>query len=163
MFTETGRVVAVEPDSLWVEVIQTSACQSCQARKGCGQAALAKVFSARRQHVRAVLAAGDSAGRYAVNDRVEISIADSTILRGVGLVYVLPLLMLVGGALLGQHWFAPVEGQVALTALAGFALGIAGVRLWLSGHAGDPALYPEVKGPAPLAAGPAASAVQLSE
>ena len=153
MFSEAGRVVAVEPDSLWVEVIQTSACEACKAQKGCGQSALTKVFSARRQHVKALLTEGDTAERYQVDDWVEINVPEDTILQGVALVSVLPLMSLIGGALLGQELFGAAEGKVILTSLAGLAVGMLLVR-WISARfAHSSTLYPTIKGP--LAAAPA--------
>jgi len=146
MFSEAGRVVAVEPDSLWVEVIQTSACEACKAQKGCGQSALTKAFSARRQHVKALLATGDSPDHYHVDDWVEIHVPEDTILQGVALVYVLPLLAMIGGALLGQSLFAASEGKIILCSLAGLAAGVLFVR-WVSSHlARKTSLYPTVKG-----------------
>jgi sigma-E factor negative regulatory protein RseC len=43
MILETGVVVAVESDGLWVETIQKSACEVCVAEKGCGQKFLSKL------------------------------------------------------------------------------------------------------------------------
>ena len=37
MLEETGTVVKIEPDALWVETVQTTTCGSCSARRGCGQ------------------------------------------------------------------------------------------------------------------------------
>lgn len=39
---EQGVVVANEPDHVVVEVLKTSACQSCKAKQGCGQAVLSQ-------------------------------------------------------------------------------------------------------------------------
>ena len=43
MIRETGTVVAIEDNGVWVETIQQSACQTCVAEKGCGQRLIAKV------------------------------------------------------------------------------------------------------------------------
>ena len=43
MIVETGTVVAVESDSLWVETIQKTACEACVAKKGCGTRVLSKL------------------------------------------------------------------------------------------------------------------------
>lgn len=39
---ETGRVVAVDGDGLWLETLKKSTCGQCSARAGCGQQLLAK-------------------------------------------------------------------------------------------------------------------------
>ncbi|GIR82921.1 MAG: hypothetical protein CM15mP84_06690 [Cellvibrionales bacterium] len=36
--TETGRVVAIESDAVWVEADRSSACGKCAARAGVGMA-----------------------------------------------------------------------------------------------------------------------------
>ena len=43
MIVETGTVVAIEADSLWVETIQKTACEVCVAQKGCGTRVLSKL------------------------------------------------------------------------------------------------------------------------
>ncbi len=43
MIVETGTVVAIESDSLWVETIQKTACEACVAQKGCGTRVLSKL------------------------------------------------------------------------------------------------------------------------
>ena len=37
MVKEQGRVVAVEPDGVWIETLRRSACSSCAGKSGCGQ------------------------------------------------------------------------------------------------------------------------------
>jgi len=37
MLRESGRVVAIESDAVWVETIRSSLCGSCAAKAGCGQ------------------------------------------------------------------------------------------------------------------------------
>ena len=44
MISETGRIVAIETDGLWVETIQRSTCGSCAAEKGCGQSLMARLM-----------------------------------------------------------------------------------------------------------------------
>ena len=43
MLKESGKVVSIEDDGLWVETIQQSTCGSCRAKKGCGQQLLSKI------------------------------------------------------------------------------------------------------------------------
>ena len=51
MLTESGRVVAVNDSTVWVETIQQSTCGQCAARKGCGQSMLSKMYDGRRHHI----------------------------------------------------------------------------------------------------------------
>ena len=69
----------------------------------------------------------------AVGDQVVVSVADGAVLRGIGLVYLLPLALLVAGAAFGSA-LAGEESQRDGYAAAGGALGlIAGFLLsrWL--------------------------------
>ena len=36
MFTEQGKVVAIDSDRLWVEVVRHTACGGCAAKSDCG-------------------------------------------------------------------------------------------------------------------------------
>lgn len=116
MMTESGRVVAVEPGAIWVETIRRSSCQSCSARKGCGHGLLESVGSGRPSHVRALPGECDPATIH-VDDTVEISIPERVLLSGIAVVYLLPLLTLVAGLMLGGRW-----GDTG--ALAGAAAGL---------------------------------------
>jgi len=51
---ETGRVVAVEADAVWIEADRSSACGRCAARAGCGQGALSKLLQQGKGRVRAL-------------------------------------------------------------------------------------------------------------
>ena len=74
MITETGRVVSVESDCVWVETIRKSTCNSCSAQKACGHGLMNKVDAGRLNHVRALLA-GMPQEQFAVNDVVKMALA----------------------------------------------------------------------------------------
>ncbi len=120
MIKETGRIVAVEKDSVWVETIQKSTCGSCAAEKGCGQSMLAK-WGGHTAYLR-VLLQGRDPDRYSVNDYVQIGITEDVLAKGALFTYMVPLLCLLMGAWAGHHWFdtevASVLGGV-LSLLAG--------------------------------------------
>ncbi len=131
--TETGTVLEVEKDCLWVETIQRSTCDACSAEKGCGQRLIVKWSSAdeanRRAHgVLRVLLDGRPGGDYAVGDEVRIGVPDQVVVKGSLLVYLTPLLGLIAGALLGSSNDGS-EGTVILAALCGFVVGAVFVRL----------------------------------
>lgn len=116
MMSERGRVVAVEPDAVWVETIRRGSCQRCSARKGCGHGLLESMGAGRPNHVRALPGDCDPAD-IQVDDTVEISVPEQVVLTGIAVVYLLPLLSMVGGLLLGGRW-----GDAG--ALAGALLGL---------------------------------------
>lgn len=142
MLIETGRVVAVDRESLWVETIRQSTCGSCAANKGCGHGLLNRIADGRTGYVR-VLPGVASAGQCAVNDQVRIGIPEQAILRGSLVVYMLPLLfMLAGAAATAGFWSAPAELATVAGAVAGLLLGFALVRWHAWRHRDDAAMQP---------------------
>lgn len=124
MITETGRVIALQGDQAWVQTIRQSACGSCSARQGCGQRVLASASGGRANQV---LVANSLGAR--VGDEVTVAIAESALLSASLLVYALPLLLFVAGALVG-HRLVPGSDAGALTgALLGLGAGFLGSRL----------------------------------
>ena len=116
MLRETGRVVAVESDAVWVETIPSSLCGRCAARAGCGQGVVSRA-SGVRGLVRAVESGNVAASDCQVNDEVEIELPESAILKGSAWVYGMPLVL---GLLLSLS----LEGAGELATVAGFAAGL---------------------------------------
>ncbi len=125
MILETGRVVAIEPEGLWVETIQRSVCGSCKAEKGCGQSLLAK-WGANPSYLWVLLEGRDSAN-YQIGDDVQIGIGEDAVVKASMLAYVMPMLLLLLGAVLGQV-VGGSDLYSGLGALAGLILG--GVLLY---------------------------------
>lgn len=110
-------VMRVEAGQTFVEAAQASGCGQCSG-KGCGTAKLSKAFCSEPRQFQV-----DNQIGAVVGDRVVVSIADGTVLRGIGLVYLLPLALLVAGAALGNS-MAPTEGTHDGYAAAGAAFGL---------------------------------------
>lgn len=126
MIFETGLIVAIEPQGLWVETIQISACGSCQAQKGCGHSLLAK-FGASASHIW-VLLDGRRPDAYQINDQVRIGVPEDVVARGALFIYLVPLAAMLVATLLAHQQQAS-DGASALAAFAGLLLGAAIVRL----------------------------------
>lgn len=146
---ESGRVVAIEADALWVETQQQTTCGNCSVQKGCGQGLLQQLYPARQNHLRVLLAehasTSDSATSYAIGDRVEFSLPDHIIVAGSALLYLVPIAGLLLGALLGGQLFAN-ELAIIATAFAGFCLAATGVRLFSIAHSDDTNLQARLVG-----------------
>ena len=144
MLIETGRVVAVEPDGVWVETIRQTTCGSCAAQKGCGHGIVNRIYDGQRSLIRA-LPGKISPAECTVDDEVQISIPEEVILKGSLVVYILPLLAMMVGAAAGGYAF-PAGGDVtaAAGAVAGFALGYLLVRWHARAHRDDRRLQPEL-------------------
>ena len=133
--------MAVEADCLWVETVQGSTCGSCVAQKGCGQSLLAK-WAGRPQHLR-VLLLGRKASSFEVGASIDVGIPENIVALGAVFVYVLPLLMLVLGASVGQFLFAAELASV-LGAVLGAASGALAVRWHAARYRNDPRFQPVV-------------------
>jgi sigma-E factor negative regulatory protein RseC len=118
MIVETGTVVAIEADSLWVETIQKTACEVCVAQKGCGTRVLSKL-TGKTNRIR-VLLNQHSSSVISLGQDVSIAIPEDVIVKGSLLVYLLPVVSAVSGA-----WLAGSESDISsiLGALAGLLLG----------------------------------------
>jgi sigma-E factor negative regulatory protein RseC len=125
MILETGRVVAVEPQGLWVETIQRSACGSCQAQKGCGHSALAKLGASASYLW--VLLEGRASSHYQIGTEVKIGVPEDVIVKGSLFVYMVPLIALITATFIAHH-FLLSDGVTALFALCGLLIGAAIVR-----------------------------------
>lgn len=118
MIKETGRIIAIDKDSLWVETINRSTCGSCAAEKGCGQSLLAK-WGAKNAYIRVLLGDRETTS-VQVNDAITIGIPEDVIVKSSLLLYILPVVLLVAGAAIGQSLY-----QSDLAAIAGSAVGLA--------------------------------------
>ncbi|PKM22443.1 MAG: alginate biosynthesis protein AlgM [Gammaproteobacteria bacterium HGW-Gammaproteobacteria-14] len=139
MIEERGRVVAVEPGAVWVETVRSTACQSCAARKGCGHAMLDGERAGARANVRAL---ADQSLQ--VGDQVVLGVPEGLLMRGAVMVYLLPLLLLLGGALIGASLdLKQVDGS-AIGGVAGLLVGFLLNRWYSVRHQRDPAMHPRV-------------------
>lgn len=124
MIEELAVVVDAGDGYAWVETRRRSACGACSASAGCGTATLAKVWGERRTRVRVI-----SAWPLRPGDTVIVGLAEGALLRGSLLVYLLPLALLLAGALLGQAAFVGAgEEPVILAGAVGLGLGFLAAR-----------------------------------
>lgn len=126
MIEETGRVVAVEENSVWVETIRKSACDSCASQKGCGHSVLAKLGDG-KNHVR-VLTDHLNDCPLAIGDDVIIGVPEDVVVIGSMIAYLMPLLCLLVFSVVGQLvWVS--EGYTILAGMLGLGVGFVFVRL----------------------------------
>lgn len=142
MMTETGRVVAVESDAIWVETIRQSTCGSCSAQKGCGHGLINSISDGNRSLIR-VMAGKLPLDACAVDDQVRFSIPEEVILRGSMVVYIMPLVCMLLGALAAVNIFNGSQDLLAACGtVVGFAIGFLAVRLHAWRHRDDRTLQP---------------------
>ncbi|WP_438952225.1 SoxR reducing system RseC family protein [Porticoccus sp.] len=132
MIEESGRITTVESDSFWVETIQRSACQVCVAEKGCGQKLLNRL-SGKTALIR-VLPGNCDLQSLKAHEQVLIGIPEDVVVKGTLLVYLLPLLSMIGAVLIGAFVISLHDSIVLASALMGFLFGglIVRAHSWLN-------------------------------
>ena len=93
---EEGVIVAVSTDGVWVETQRQSGCQSCSSRGGCGVGIMQKALN-RRQHTVQV----QTDLPVQVGDHVRLLLPAAALVQASVLMYFLPLLGLIVGAVVG--------------------------------------------------------------
>lgn len=128
MIIETGHIISIELQGMWVETLQRSACGSCHAQKGCGHSALAKMgVSASRLWV---LFEGRDPAKYSIGDQVTIGVPEDVIAKGSLFVYMTPLFFMIAATLIA-HQEKLSDAMSAVAALLGLLVGAVIVR-WRS-------------------------------
>lgn len=140
VITEQGTVVEVLEHAVIVEVVRTSACQSCKARQGCGQAVLSEWGDADKQNAKNHFRVQTDEPA-SVGDIAELSMSHDTVTKVATLVYLLPLLMSFLGLMVGYaaNWTELIQLLLFLSFFLGSFL-----LIRYSGWAKSPALVPKI-------------------
>ncbi len=139
---ERGRVVAIGHDGIWVETVQRSGCHGCAAKSGCGTGLLGDFWASASR----VFVPVDSAQhrQIALHDTVRIGIAENTLASSALVVYLLPLVTMLLGALGGEALAA--EAGAISGAVVGLLTGGVAVRLYGYWNRRNPAFVPQFLG-----------------
>jgi positive regulator of sigma E activity len=109
-------VVAVAGREVWVEVPERAPnCGSCKTADACQTGLLGLSAGPRRYRLENRIGAR-------VGDHVQLTVADGTVWRASLLSYVLPLLLAIGGAAIGQFAAGDVGAVTGMLAGLGFGL-----------------------------------------
>lgn len=120
MIESPARVTRVEGDAAWVVSEAPSSCGACGG-KGCGSSVFARVFNPREPEIQVDNSIGAEAG-----EQVVLGLPEGALLRAVAASYLMPLLLLIAGAGLGQ--FLGGEPMAAWGGLSGLVL----AGIWLA-------------------------------
>ncbi|MFC4159197.1 SoxR reducing system RseC family protein [Chitinimonas lacunae] len=112
-------VVAVEPGFAWVRPGPAQLCPACANSGRCGAVALNRLFAGQEEHFRVADPLGVQAG-----ERVMVGVAAQAVLQAALWAYLLPLLALLGGALLGSRLW-PIQPDLGGLCGAGVGLTLA--------------------------------------
>jgi len=104
MVTEEGIVIKMDGESAWVKATRTGACESCSARSSCHV-----MGGGKEMEVSAINAAGAQ-----VDDRVVMSFGTAPLLKATFLLYLVPILAMMAGAVIGQVLEIPLKLDPAI-------------------------------------------------
>ncbi|ELE1959928.1 SoxR reducing system RseC family protein [Vibrio vulnificus] len=127
MMTALATVTQVTPNDHGFEVAlsceQQTSCSSCSSQKSCGTGVVSKAFGNK-----SLLWHLETQRRLHVGQMVEIGIPEQSLLQSAMLVYLLPIVAMLLGALFGHlvlsPWLEMGEGAVVLTSMLFAFIGI---------------------------------------
>lgn len=144
MIEQTAIVVSLQSPFAEVETQRQSSCGSCQAKQGCGTATIARFFPQRAHRLLALNPIQARPG-----DRVILGLDDAALRNASLAVYLVPLLGLILGAVVGESLgqrFAIQAGELSslLGGLFGILAGFFWVRLYGQRRRTDPKYQPVI-------------------
>lgn len=130
MIEQTGVVVAVQNDGVWLETEIKTTCSSCKASDGCPTSTIAKAFTPKSNHVFI-----QAPCLLTVGQQVKIGISETALLNASLRVYILPLMAMIMLASLLYAWL-PHWHELVIFGLSCFAA--VGGFWWASAYAKQP-------------------------
>jgi len=139
MLETRAIVVRTDGEHALVKADQADGCGQC-AGKGCGAGSLSRLFCSKPRQFRV-----NNPIKAGVGDEVIVSVAEGAVMRGIGLVYLMPLALLAMFATLGSIWSQPGQGDVfaAIGAMFGLVAGFAFAK-WFSMRHGESRFQPYI-------------------
>lgn len=111
-------VVAASGDEVWVEVpARAPICGSCRTEDACRSSLLGQGAGPRRYRLENRIGAN-------VGDHVQLTVAEGMVWRASLVSYVLPLVLAIGGAVIGQYGFGDVGAVLGTLGGLGCGLGL---------------------------------------
>lgn len=126
MLETRAIVVRLDGADAIVESRPGGGCGHCDNEKGCGTGKLSQLFCTTPRHFRV---RNDIDAH--VGEEVQVSVGDGVLLRSALIMYFLPLLLAIGGGMLGMRWAADAAGEdayAAIGAVCGLAAGFLLIR-----------------------------------
>lgn len=123
---ETGRVVALERDAVWIETAEKSSCGSCAAKQACGQNLLSSMYPERARQLK-VSIVEHSGAMPKLHDEVSFELPDNALLFGALRVYLVPLAAMILAPLVLTNWTAS-ELALIISSMIGLGVGVAASR-----------------------------------
>lgn len=122
-------VMQTAQNTAWVQPLQTGSCEQCKG-SGCGSSKLGQLFCSKPRQFQV-----ENPIDAQVGDEVIVAVIEGAILRGIALVYVLPLVLLLLGTTLAGR-FSEQDLYVAAGGGLGLVLGFL-LAQWLSARSSN--------------------------
>jgi len=116
MIETRAIVIHVEGREALVESTQGGGCGHCDSENGCGSGKLSQLFCTEPRRFRVLNESNAQVGAI-----VLVTLGEGVLLRSALLMYMLPLVFLLCGAVAGAHWAEDGVGSEAYSAAGGFA------------------------------------------
>jgi sigma-E factor negative regulatory protein RseC len=114
MIETRAIVIRVEGKEALVEALQGGGCGNCDSENGCGSGKLSQLFCSEPRRFRVL-----NDGNAQVGAVVQVNLAEGVLLRSALLMYLMPLLFLLGGAIAGAQWASDAAGSDTWSAVGG--------------------------------------------
>lgn len=105
MLKETGTVIAIDRDGLWVETLKQSTCAKCAAKSGCGQQLMSKLAPSHNMtFIKALYGPSVRDEIWREGDKVVLGVNENALVYAALLAYGLPIGFMLLGAFLGERF-----------------------------------------------------------
>lgn len=122
-----------------VKIHRQSACESCKLKSGCGQSALTKMSSTNCIEFSVLNSINAKPG-----DLVYLSISEQGLLSASLLMFLMPLLLMLGTSVFVKAVLSWPDGLVALSGLVALLCGFLYARYYAQSHLEDERFKPEI-------------------
>lgn len=112
MMTALATVLDIQDDIIVVGCQQKTSCNHCSSKDSCGTGIVSKVLPGKVHHW-----AFHTDKKLAVGQMVEIGLPEKNLLQSAAIVYLVPLLFLLFGALLSEWLVSPFIGIGEITTI----------------------------------------------
>jgi len=116
MIQTRAVIIRLEGDDALVESTQGGGCGSCDSENGCGSGKLSQLFCSEPRRFRVRNEANAQVGTL-----VQVNLPEGVLLQSALLMYILPLVLLMAGALAGAQWAQDATNADVSAAIGGLA------------------------------------------
>ena len=114
MLETRAMVIGLDGNEALVESLQGGGCGNCDSENGCGSGKLSTLFCKEPRRFRVRNDANAHIGAV-----IQVALADGLLIRSALIVYMLPLLLLLGGAMIGAGLINDGQNQDIYSAIGG--------------------------------------------